>query len=162
MSKNTKELILEMKKAAPYPLKFIETNLILNALMSIKELKYPKSDILIYDMRDLDRFEHFHFCNSQRYDIGTWDETYNEGFEKVTRFKHVFMVADEDLFSSSDFENFISSLHQTHLKCNGLYFYNLDYKIVEDESLLGLLVHNQQPTKLLYYPSLVIENEHLC
>ena len=37
----------------------------------------------------------------------------------------------------------------------------MDYKVVEDESLQGLVVHDQQPTKLLYYPSLVIENEKL-
>lgn len=150
-----------MKKTVSFPLKFIETNLLLNGLMAIKELKYPKSDILIYDMRDLDLYESSHFCNSQRYDIGTWDDSYNQGFAKVTLFKQVFMVGDSSLYQSTDFDAFINSLAKAKLKCSGLYFYNFDLKVIEDENLQGLLVFDQAKTKLQYYPSLVIENEKL-
>jgi hypothetical protein len=50
-----------MKKAHPFQVKFIETNLILNALMGIKELKFQKTDIIMYDMRDFEEFEKYHF-----------------------------------------------------------------------------------------------------
>lgn len=151
-----------MKKAYPFQVKFIETNLILNALMGIKELKFQKTDIIMYDMRDFEEFEKFHFCNSQHYDIGMWNDSYNAEFAKVTLFKHVFLIGDNNLYSSSDFDSFIESLSKAKLKANGIYFYNMDMKTIEDENCDGLLVFDQQKTKLFYYPSLVVENEHLC
>lgn len=162
ISKASRTNILEMKKKYYFPVKFIETNLILNALMGIKELKFQKTDIIMYDMRDLEAFSDFHFCNSQHYDIGLWTDAYNEDFARVTQFKHVFMIGDDTLYSSSDFDHFIESLSKAKLKCNGLFFYNIDFKVIQDENLEGLLVQNGQKTKLEYYPSLIVENEHLC
>lgn len=43
-----------------------------------------------------------------------------------------------------------------------MYFYNLNMKTIEHENLDLLFVYNQQPTKLPYYPSLVVENQSLC
>jgi hypothetical protein len=91
-----------------------------------------------------------------------WDDSYNAEFAKVTLFKHVFLIGDNNLYSSSDFDSFIESLSKAKLKTNGIYFYNMDMKTIEDENCDGLLVLNQQKTKLQYYPSLIVENEHLC
>jgi len=120
-----------------------------------------KTDIIIYDIRDFEKYEEFHFWNSQHYDIGTWTDSYNEDFTRITRFNYVFIVGDDKIFQSSDFDSFIESISKAKLKANGLFFYNINRKTIDDENLNGLLVENQTKTKLKYYPSLVVENEHL-
>lgn len=127
--------------------------------MSIKEVKYPKTDIFMYDIRAFEKYEKFHFWNSQYYDINKWDDTFSEDFTKITKFKHVYIIGDESLYSSKDFDKFIQSFSQAKLKWNGLYFYNFNLKTIKKENLDELLVSDQQKTKLIYYPSLVVESE---
>lgn len=129
--------------------------------MGIKELKFLKTDVIIYDMRDYEDFTTAHFCNSQHYDIGTWDDGLVEEFARVTTFKQLFLIGDGNLFTSKDFDSFISSISKANLKASGIYFYRLDMKTIEDENLGQIFVYNEEKTKLLYFPSLVIENEHL-
>lgn len=161
LSKETKQIIKQMKLANSFPVKFVESSTVLNALMAIKELKFSKTDVIIYDIRDFVKYEDFHFCHSQHYDIGTWTDNYNEDFSRITRFKYVFIVGDDSVYSSSDFDNYIESISKAKLKSNGLYFYNINRKTIDDENLNGLLVLNKEPTKLNYYPSLAVENEKL-
>lgn len=127
--------------------------------MSIKEVKYPKTDIFIYDIRDFEKYEKYHFWNSQHYDINNWDDAFSEDFTKISKFKHVYIIGDESVYSSSEFDKFIKSFSQAKLKWNGLYFYNFNLKTIKKENLDELLVTDQQKTKLIYYPSLVVESE---
>ena len=133
----------------------------MNALMGIKELKFLKTDVIIYDMRDYESFTVAHFWNSQYYDIGLWDDGLNDEFIRVTTFKQLFLVGDDNLFTGKDFDGFIKSISKVTLKASGVYFYNFDLKTIENENLEKLIVYNEEKTKLLYYPSLVIENEQL-
>jgi len=150
-----------MKKAYSFPIRFTETSMILNALMAINERKFVKTDVILYDIRELEKYEESHFCNSQHYDINGWSDSFNIEFVKVTQFKNVFLIGDESLFSSSHFEKFMLSLAKTKLKVVGMYLYVMDSTVIESEKLDGLLVTNKQPTKLWYYPSLIVENEML-
>ena len=163
LSKESRSLIKQMKLDSSFPIKFVETGMILNALMAIKELKFGKTDVIMYDIREFWEYSSFHFCHSQHYDIGTWSDTYMTDLCKITRFKYLFIISDSNTFQSTDFTTFIESLSKSlkSLKWTWLFFYNINLKDITDQNLNHLLVHNQTKTKLNYYPSLIIENPQL-
>jgi hypothetical protein len=130
--------------------------------MAIKERKFVKTDIIFYDIREFIKFEECHFWNAQPYDIALWTDSYNEDFAKLTQLKNVFFIGDDELFASSDFDNFMEILSKAKLRMNGLFLYVMDVEnITKNENLEGLLIYNQQTKKLAYYPSLAVENEKL-
>ena len=110
MSAKADKLMYLLKENSMCEVSFGDAFIPLNLLMAVKENRISQSEMLIYDIRDMKFFNQSRFKGSLHYDISDWSDTKELMLLSMLRFKYCFFVADEYVFNSSEFEDFLAGL----------------------------------------------------